>query len=242
MLAPAAVFRDRSFFGVTEVLRTETETILMHGTTVHGRRANPADPEGCMARTTRSPARSETSSGLGTRCPRAGSSSSAGSGPLPCTRALPDDLAFYEIDPLVARVAEDPSLFTYLQDRQPPAAVELGDGRLLVEESPTDSIGLLIMDAFSSDAPPGRLLTLEAIADADRAVTDDGMLVIHVSNRYYDLAPPVNGALDALGLHVLEREYAPTAAGLEAGAGLSHWVVGTRNPDIIEALRMAGWS
>jgi uncharacterized membrane protein YhaH (DUF805 family) len=243
VLAPATVFRDRSFFGVTEVLRTESETILMHGTTVHGRQeldpADPADPGSYYAQAgpigdifrvwnTR-PGGRIVVEGLG-------------SGALATYARPEDDLAFYEIDPLVARVAEDPTLFTYLNDREPAAAVDIGDGRLLVESSASGSIGLLIMDAFSSDAPPGHLLTLEALADADRAVADDGMLVIHVSNRYYDLAPPVTGALEALGLQALEREYVPSDAEREQGAGLSHWVVGTRDPEIVEALRAAGWS
>ena len=48
------MFRDRSFFGVTEVLRTDTETILMHGTTAHGRqRVGAAADPATRARTTR---------------------------------------------------------------------------------------------------------------------------------------------------------------------------------------------
>jgi hypothetical protein len=243
VLAPAAVFRDRSFFGVTEVLRTDTETILMHGTTVHGRQeldpADPSDPGAYYAKTgpigdifrfwdTR-PAGRIVVEGLG-------------SGALAVYARPEDDLEFYEIDPLVASVASDPSLFTYLSDRNPSATVHLGDGRLLVEAAATDSVGLLIMDAFSSDTPPGHLLTHEAIADADRALTEDGMLVIHVSNRYYDLGPPVSGALEGIGLQTLERAYVPTDAEGERGAGLSHWVVGTRDLDVVSALRAAGWT
>ena len=47
------------------------------------------------------------------------------------------------------------------------------------------------MDAFSSDAVPAHLLTREALADADRALREDGILAVHVSNRYYGLGPPV---------------------------------------------------
>ena len=243
VLAPAAVFRDRSFFGVTEVLRTEKDTILMHGTTAHGRQpvgAEPgADPGSYYAQA--GPI-GDIFRVWGEQPPGRIVVEGLGSGALATYARPEDDLAFYEIDPLVARVAEDSTLFTYLSDREPPAAVDIGDGRLLVESSATDSIGLLVMDAFSSDAPPGHLLTLEALADADRAVADDGMVVIHVSNRYYDLAPPVTGALQALGLQALEREYEPTAAETAAGAGLSHWVVGTRNPEVAQALRAAGWT
>ncbi len=108
-------------------------------------------------------------------------------------------------------------------------SVVIGDGRLLVADEPDDSIDLLIMDAFSSDAPPGHLLTLEAFQDADRALADGGILVVHVSNRYYDLGRPVSGALEAAGFEVLERAYTPTGQEADAGAGISHWVVATRD-------------
>jgi hypothetical protein len=242
VLPPAPLFRDRSFFGVTEVLRTDTETILMHGTTAHGRQAlHPLDPG--------DPGSYYAASGPIGDVFRAWESMPAGrvvveglgSGALATYARPDDDLAFYEIDPLVVDVASNPALFSYLADRTPPAAVDIGDGRLLVGQSPTGSIGLLIMDAFSSDAPPAHLLTFEAIADADRALAEDGILVVHVSNRYYDLAPPVNAALEAIGMTALEREYVPTEAEGAAGAGLSHWVVGTRNADVVAALRAAGW-
>ncbi len=122
-----------------------------HGGAAHGDRDDPdarddrAWPAGAQSGRSgrswlvlrRSPARSATSSGSGTRSPRAGSSSRAWAPEHSRVYARPeDDLAFYEIDPLVARVAEDPSLFTYLSDREPPAEVDLGDGRLLVGASP----------------------------------------------------------------------------------------------------------
>ena len=58
------------------------------------------------------------------------------------------------------------------------------------QDEPDDSLGLVIMDAFSSDAVPAHLITIEALADADRALREDGILAVHVSNRYYDLGPP----------------------------------------------------
>ncbi|MEO5964880.1 MAG: hypothetical protein ABIR11_05400, partial [Candidatus Limnocylindrales bacterium] len=152
-----------------------------------------------------------------------------------------DDMAFFEIDPLIVRVAEDPALFTYLVDRATPAKVRVGDGRLLVAGEADASVDLLLMDAFSSDTPPVHLFTLEAIEDANRALAPDGLLAVHVSNRYYDLGPPISAALHAVGLTVLEREYVPTEAEAAGGAGLSDWLLGTRDPDAIGRLRAAGW-
>ena len=104
-----------------------------------------------------------------------------------------------------------------------------------------DSLGLVIMDAFSSDAVPAHLLTAEALADADRALREDGILAVHVSNRYYDLGPPVAAALDDLGLTVLELQYVPTPEEVAGGAGLAHFVVGTRDAAVAAHLEARGW-
>jgi spermidine synthase len=164
-----------------------------------------------------------------------------GAGTLAVYARPEDDLAFYEVDPLVAQVAADPAYFTYLSDRVPPVEVRIGDGRLLLADEADDSLGLVIMDAFSSDAVPAHLLTGEALADADRALREDGILAVHVSNRYYDLGPPVAAALKDLGLTVLELQYVPTPEETAGGAGLAHFVVGTRDPEVVEELQGRGW-
>ena len=72
-------------------------------------------------------------------------------------------MAFYELDPLVVDMAEDPALFTYLQDSPAAISVEAGDGRLLMTDEPAGSFDLIVLDAFSSDAIPVHLLTREAM-------------------------------------------------------------------------------
>ena len=242
VLAPPTVFRDRSFFGVTEVTRDGVATTLMHGTTVHGQQwLDPArrdDPGNYYAR---SGPVGDIFAAWGKRPPGAVRVMGLGAGTLAVYARPDDDLAFYEIDPLVARVAADPAYFTYLSDRVPPAEIRIGDGRLLLAEEPDDSLGLVIMDAFSSDAVPAHLLTIEALADADRALHEDGILAVHVSNRYYDLGPPVAAALDELGLTTLELQYVPTPEEAAGGAGLAHFVVGTRDQDVVAELRGRGW-
>jgi len=100
---------------------------------------------------------------------------------------------------------------------------------------------MVVLDAFSSDAVPVHLITQEAIGEALRALRPDGMLVVHVSNRYYDLAPAIATAAQRLGASVLEREFEPTAAEHDAGASLSDWMVLTRSPERLDAFRAAGW-
>ena len=117
----------------------------------------------------------------------------------------------------------------------------LGDGRLELERVADGTHDLLILDAFSSDAIPVHLLTVEALGDAMRTVAPGGLLAVHVSNRYYDLGPAVAAAARDLGLAALRRTYAPTPAGKEIGAIGSIWVVLARDPALLAPLTAADW-
>ena len=85
------------------------------------------------------------------------------------------------------------------------------------------------------------LITVEALAEAARSLRPDGLLVIHVSNRYYDLAPAVAAAADRLGLTILEREYVPGAEAQGTGAGVSDWMVAARSPVLLASFLERGW-
>jgi SAM-dependent methyltransferase len=194
ILPPAPVFRDRSFFGVVEVLHSKDATLLMHGTTVHGvewqdRTLHP-DPGSYYS--------SFGPAGDAFRILRAAHPSGAdvrvvglGAGSLAWYTVPGDRMTFYEIDPLVAQVAGDPRYFDYLAAAQGTVDVRIGDGRLLLEADAPSSVDMVVLDAFSSDAVPVHLITQEAIGEALRALRPEGMLVVHVSNRYYDLAPAI---------------------------------------------------
>lgn len=244
ILPPAAVFRDRSFFGVTEVLRNDTSTILMNGTTVHGTqwrdRARAMEPATYYARSgpvgdifrvweRRTGPGSIAVTGLGT-------------GTLAVYPGPGDRLTFFEIDDVVARVAQDPAYFTYLRDSRADVSVRIGDGRLQLAAEPAGAYDVIVMDAFASDAIPVHLLTVEALSTAIRALAADGLLVIHVSNRYYDLGPAVTAGARRLGLTVVERQYQPTPEEARAGAWPAHWLVAARDPRSLDGLRELGWS
>ncbi len=113
---------------------------------------------------------------------------------------------FYEIDPDMARVARDTNYFTYLRDT--PASVELvfGDGRLSLAEAPPHRYDLLVIDAFNSDAIPIHLLTLEALSMYRSKLSEGGVLLFHLSNRYLDLEPVLGRLARAANLSGLIRE------------------------------------
>lgn len=244
-------FQERSFFGVTRVLLAPDgrSVQLMHGNTLHGLQAtDPAlrrEPTAYYART--GPA-GDLFAATQQRLARLGRPgvvgiAGLGAGGL-ATYAQPGDhFTFYEIDPVVVRVARDPTMFTFLADMPEPASIVLGDARLSLRDVPDGTQDLLVIDVFSSDSPPAHLLTVEAIGDAMRTVAPGGVLAVHVSNRYYDLAPAVAGAAEALGLVSLQRAYAPSTADVQRFlATPSIWVVLARTPADLAALASRGWT
>ncbi len=107
-------------------------------------------------------------------------------------------LTFYEIDPLVEEIAEDPRYFTYLTRCAPAAKIVLGDARLKLRDAPDGRYGLIVLDAFSGDSIPMHLMTREALALYLRKLAPGGLIAFHISNLYFNLAPMVgNLAQDA---------------------------------------------
>jgi hypothetical protein len=74
-----------------------------------------------------------------------------------------------------------------------------GDARLSLEREPKQDFDVLVVDAFAGDAIPVHLLTLEAFGLYFRHLKENGILAVHVSNLYLNLAPIVQVAADSLG-------------------------------------------
>jgi hypothetical protein len=111
-----------------------------------------------------------------------------GSGSLAAYGQSGQSITFYEIDPAVRRVAEDPQYFSYLSGCKATYHVEMGDARLKLEErAQPGEYGLIVVDAFSSDAIPIHLLTKEALELYFDKLADDGIIALHLSNRYLNL-------------------------------------------------------
>ena len=213
VLQPPAAFRDRSFFGVTEVLTSPDGrlTLLMNGTTVHG--SQSTDP--AQARSPRTYYVQNGPAGDlfgmvvgGGRAPAIGVAG-LGAGAVAAYGDERTSMTFYEIDPVVVQVASDARYFTYLSDAASRPAIVEGDARLSFEAEPDGRFDLLVLDAFSSDSVPVHLLTVEAIADEIRITAPGGVVAFHISNRYYDLAPPIAAAVVAESLTILEKRHQP---------------------------------
>jgi spermidine synthase len=108
-----------------------------------------------------------------------------------------DAYNFYEINPLVVQIARED--FRFLLDSKADLAFEMGDARLTLEQQPQQHYDVLAVDAFSSDAIPVHLLTLEAFELYFRHLKPDGILAVHISNQYLNLEPVVAAAAERLG-------------------------------------------
>jgi hypothetical protein len=127
-----------------------------------------------------------------------------GTGTLAAYGREGDRLRFYEINPLVVEVAI--AQFSFLEDCRAEVEVVLGDARLSMERENAQGFDLLAVDAFSSDAIPVHLLTVEAFGVYFRHLLPDGILAVHVSNKFLELAPVVDLGARALGKRALVVE------------------------------------
>jgi len=127
-----------------------------------------------------------------------------GAGTLASYAAAGDTVRFYEINPDVVALSAGPAaVFTYVRDSRGAVEVALGDARIVLERETPQRFQVLALDAFSSDSIPAHLLTVEAGREYMRHLSEDGILAIHISNRYLDLEPVVRGLADALDLAVV---------------------------------------
>ena len=197
----------RSFFGVNQVVETTDGRfrLLYHGTTLHGaeRTADAATnvtPEPLTYYYAGGPIWEGIDA---VRNARGGLGHVAvvglGTGALTCYRQRGEAWTFYEIDPAVVQIARDPRYFTFISKCAPDLPVVIGDARLTLAAS-ADRYDLIVLDAFSSDTIPVHLLTREAVAGYLKHLTENGVLLMHISNRYMELADTVAAVGAAEGL------------------------------------------
>ena len=253
--APPAGILDttfkRSFFGVHKIAIEEKGQFrtLSHGTTLHGamrirnpdgtdyvgpiRPATYYHADGVLAQTLRWLPVRGTGRDLGVV--------GLGTGTHACNGMSGDRWSYFEIDPVVVKIATDPTLFSFLSTCAPTAKIILGDARLTLAEQPPATLDYLLVDAFSSDTIPIHLMTREAIALYMSRLRDDGLLAIHISNRHLELGSVVASLAKDAGLSVKLRNLVikPTSLG---DAVPSSAAVFARRPETLAAFtEEGGW-
>ena len=107
--------------------------------------------------------------------------------------------------------------------------VVLGDARLSLESEPDQKFDTLVLDAFSGDSIPIHLLTREAFQCYFRHVKSDGVIAVHISNTYLNLAPVVAGVAAAFGRQALR---VVSQAHPERQILAAEWVLVTANEEL----------
>lgn len=207
-LLPDILFQERNYFGVLRISDSpEHLRYLVHGTTTHGGQARipgyektpltyfyPGSSVGEIFGLLERRKGPQKIAGLG-----------LGVGSIACYVKPGRSYTFYEIDPLIIKVAEDPHWFTFLSGCGSPYEIRQGDGRLEIAKTPDGTYDMIFLDVFSSDNIPAHVMTREAVAIYKRKLKPDGILVMNISNRYLDLIRVTAATAGAEGFTALYK-------------------------------------
>jgi hypothetical protein len=143
-----------------------------------------------------------------------------------------DYFRFYEINPEVVRLSD--TYFSYREDTFATAEVVLGDARIQLERElergEPQRFDVLAVDAFSSDAIPVHLLTAECAQVYWQHLKPDGLLLLHISNRFLNLNPVTRGLAEELGCYAVLIDSDDND---DWNVDYASWVILTNNEDFL---------
>jgi hypothetical protein len=229
--ARGALLEERNFYGALRVRQSfvppqaQVARTLLHGTIEHG--TQWFAPQ--FRRTPTTYYAFDSGVGLALRLccgdrPRSIGVVGLGAGTIAAYGKPGDRLRFYEINPAVLPIAEN--LFTYLRESPAQISFAPGDARISLTREPPQHYDVLVIDAFSGDAIPVHLLTVEAMKVYQRQLAPDGILAFHISNQYLDLAPVVGLLAAASGM---QTRLIDTPSNDARGEYRATWVLITNN-------------
>ena len=239
-------FRHRNFYG-TYRIKDEPSVDglqggmrkLLHGRTLHG--AQMLDPD--MQKTPVSyfyPGGGIAEVYDTTPAPRRIAVLGLGAGAVAAYGKQNDHITYYEIDPDNEKIAR--RWFTYLDDCKGEIRVIVGDGRLSMQKVDNDRpvYDIIHMDAFTGDGIPTHLLTQEAMEIYLRRLAENGVILFHVSNRYYELRPVIKSTSAGLNLYGAINVPA-TRDKLKYYQNATWCVALAQNPERLQPLVNRGW-
>jgi len=228
------ILQDRSFFGVMTVSSLPSEYgdvhRFSHGDTIHNYQFQ--DPK--LRRVPLAYYAEHGAFGKTIKAVRGGRPKlevvqiGLGAGAMACYKQPGEKWVFLEIDQAIISMAQNSEYFSYLETCAPKAAVKLGDARLTIKDIPQDSVDLIMVDAFSSDAIPVHLVTTEALLLYRSRLKEGGFVFYHTSNRLIDISSVVTEVARAQGLSakliysaldddVLYKDYLSASEGVLVG-------------------------
>ena len=158
-----------------------------------------------------------------------------GAGTLSAYARPGDQYRFYEINPMVLDIARNE--FYYLSESPTKVDVVLGDARLSLERETPQDYDVIAVDAFSGDSIPVHLLTVEAFREYFRHLKPDGVLAVHVSNKYLKLGGVVVRAARELGKTVILMDNPEDEA---SGVYSSDWMMVASQRDAFDGKQWNG--
>jgi hypothetical protein len=231
---------DRTFFGLYRVTENETGTYryLYHGTTLHGVQATggPDRGEPLTYYTADGPFGQAFAALPVMRETHNVAVIGLGIGSLAAYARSHQRWTFYEIDPAVERIARTAAYFTHLEECGNRCRVVLGDARLSLTSASGKKHGVLVLDAFSSDAIPVHLITREALGIYLQHLSEDGVLAFHISNRHLNLGPVIAALAADAGLAGVEQWHEVSSDRATGERSGSRWAVLSRDERTLEPL------
>ncbi len=178
------IYRQRNYYGIQKVFERTGARFLKHATTVHGAQSldertrqipltyfSPESPVGEIMNSALFDFKRIAVIGLGT-------------GSLAAYLKSGQSLDFFELDPDVEKTAME--YFTFITNSAGAVRTITGDARRSLRSS-QEVYDLIVIDAFSGDSIPVHLLTREAFEEYRKHLSPNGMILVHISNRYITL-------------------------------------------------------
>jgi hypothetical protein len=236
--------RERNFYGVKHVRLNQDGTFreLVHGGITHGvQSTDPALSREPFAYYHRSGPVGDVFA-VAQRKPggRRVAVIGLGSGAMAAYAEAGDTFKFYEIDPAVARLAEDGRFFSYLPQCRGTYSIVLGDGRQTLSRT-GDQYDLILVDAFSSDSIPIHLICRESIQLYLSKLSEKGILAFHLSNLYLNLEPVLGNLATDAGLAALVRYHRVDQESAKKGIFPSCYMVMARKNEDLVKFDTANW-
>ncbi|MFD2167535.1 spermidine synthase [Thalassotalea euphylliae] len=236
------VANERNFYGLLSVVDTsvadEPERRLIDGTTSHGTQSLAP----LKAHIAKSYYRENTGGALAlskfireqfSTAPLKAGFVGLGAGAMAAYGQVNQEYTFYELNPAVVDFAD--RYFSYLRDSKADINVQTGDGRLLLQQALNQQgsmeFDVLVIDAFSGDAIPRHLLTVEAFELYNAHLASDGILALHISNTHLDLSALTHNLAKTINKPAYYFNTKPT----EQEPNEAQWVLVTANQKFIES-------
>jgi hypothetical protein len=224
---------ERNFYGALRVKQTfgfpgATLRTLTNGNVEHGTQIDGTDEQ---RRTPTSYYAEDSGVGLAMRLCCDGRARNIGvvglgAGTIAAYGRPGDRIRFYEINPAVEPIARN--VFTYIRDSGALISFVDGDARTSLSAEPPQGFDVLAVDAFSGDAIPLHLLTMQALALYRKHLAPGGIIAFHISNRHVDLEAPIALLAKSAGMRAAT---VTTGANDKRGEFTATWMLLSDNAD-----------